>query len=516
MPAFGAFTFVLHTHLPYARRAGVWPHGEEWLHEAAADTYLPMLDVLERLAAEGIDTGVTLGLTPILLEQLTDSEIRDHFRGFLAAKRQGAEDDAALFHRRGEDGLADLAAAQRDHFGWLQDQFDARHAGNLVPSFRRLSESGAIETLTSAATHGYLPLLARDEAIRLQLRAGIAAHRRHLGAWDGGLWLPECAYRPGLEHHMADAGVRSFLTESDMLERRDSRALLGASDAVPATTMRPYDVSGSGVAVVGRNRTASRQVWGAHDGYPGDFDYREFHKRHTQTGLHYWRITGAGVPLDNKEPYDPRRASQRARIQAGHFTDLVVGLLRRFRDQTGEYGLVAAVFDTELFGHWWAEGIEWLEQVLRQMSSRQEVEVTTVGRYLDRHPPDRVIDLPEGSWGDGGDHRVWDNPNNHWMWPILHAAEHRMARVAGEAPRESLVMKQAARELLLLQSSDWPFLITTGQAAEYADQRFREHAARFDRLLDGVEAGSPDEALAKSLYEQDKVFPDLEVGWFAR
>jgi 1,4-alpha-glucan branching enzyme len=235
--------------------------------------------------------------------------------------------------------------------------------------------------------------------------------------------------------------------------------------------------------------------------------------------MQYWRISGARVSLGDKEPYHPDWAANRVGIQADHFTSLVAGLLEEYHKGSGEFGIVSANYDTELFGHWWFEGIDWLEAVLRRLAASPKVELTTGSAYIEAHPPETVLNLPEGSWGAGGGHFVWDNADTHWMWPIIHEAERRMVRVTSGAPhtgREAeLVLQQAARELLLLQSSDWPFLVTTGQAKEYAIQRFHDHVDRFNTLLDGLEAGHPDGSLAAALWEKDKVFPDLDPRWFA-
>jgi 1,4-alpha-glucan branching enzyme len=260
-------------------------------------------------------------------------------------------------------------------------------------------------------------------------------------------------------------------------------------------------------------------VWSSEWGYPGDFDYREFHKKDGVSGMQYWRISGARVGLGEKDAYHPDWAAGRIGVQADHFSSLVGNLLDGYRSDAGAFGIVSANYDTELFGHWWFEGVDWIEAVLRRLSASPQVELTTASTYLEAHPPETVLNLPEGSWGAGGAHFVWDNADTHWMWPIIHEAENRLVRVKAAHPAPgsdgTSVLTQAARELLLLQSSDWPFLVTTGQAKEYAVQRFRDHVDRFHTLLDGLEAGRPDAGLAAALWEKDKVFPDLDIAWFA-
>ncbi|HSR47726.1 MAG TPA: 1,4-alpha-glucan branching protein domain-containing protein, partial [Anaerolineales bacterium] len=363
------------------------------------------------------------------------------------------------------------------------------------------------------------PLLSRDESIGLQIRTGIGAYRRHLGLVPKAMWLPECAYRPGkdgrpgIESFLAAQGIQVFFAETDMVEGREVLVTRGSGRS-QATVFRPYQVRDSGVSVLARHRRACQQVWGSAEGYPGDFDHQEFHKRERVSGLHYWRITSNEIPLEGKGLYDPARAQARAGIQAEHFAGVVRRILQEHHEATDEFGLLLVAFDTELFGHWWFEGVAWLEAVLRHLASSGEVELTTASDYLGRHPADGRIDLPEGSWGEGGMHAVWDNPKTEWIWAVIHQAEDRMVAAARTSPPDTPVLRQALREFLLLQASDWPFLMTTGQAEAHAVRRFREHVERFNLLMDAHEAGKAEDPLAASIWEIDKVFPDVDVRWF--
>jgi 1,4-alpha-glucan branching enzyme len=548
MPPIGAFTFVLHSHLPYTRQAGRWPHGEEWLHEAAAETYIPLLDILHRLLADAVPAHLTLGLTPILLEQLADADVKRNFVTYVEDRIRAAEADQPRWRAEGDLHLAWMAGYYAERYQAVLDAFRENYAGDLPSAFAALQDAGLIEVMTCAATHGYLPLLDRDESIELQLSTAVATHRRHFGRPPKSIWLPECAYRPayqgddgrirpGLETFLARHDFSVFFAETHMIEGGrpvgvaageaigpygavTRRYLVPSSEpfASAGSTFQPYYVSEPRVAVLGRENRTGLQVWSAEWGYPGDFDYREFHKKDGVSGLQYWRITGARVDLGDKDAYHPDWAQGHVVQHADHFAGLVHELLNRYRDETGKFGIICANYDTELFGHWWFEGIDWLEGVLRRVAASPAVEVTTATSFVEAHPPETVIHLPEGSWGAGGTHFVWDNADTHWMWPLIHAAEGRFAavidrsgNVSGSAER---VLKQAARELLLLQSSDWPFLVTTGQAREYAVERFRRHLDNFSDLVQGLEDGRPDGDLADRLYERDKVFPDIDFRWF--
>lgn len=580
MSAIGAFTFVLHSHLPYARLAGRWPHGEEWIHEAATETYIPLLQTLYDLVEEGVRYRLTLGITPILAEQLVDPDVLDHLDQYLDDKIEAAKRDIVYFSEAAEvevkeetaagetqihaESTADphlryLAEWYRDWYEDIKRAFNQRFGRDIIGAFRQLQRDGYIEITTSAATHGYLPLLARDSSVSAQIRTGVNSYRRLFGQQPTGIWLPECAYRPayiaeggrvrpGIERYLAQNGLKVFFTETHTITGGQpvgvaAGDVIGPYGAIrrryvipatltvperPATTYSAYYVADStagsqaeqhsGVAVIGRNNRSGMQVWSGEWGYPGDMDYREFHKKAGTSGLQYWRVTGPKVELGDKDYYHPDWAAYKVDQHAEHFAHLIGDLLREHHQHTGGYGLVSSNYDTELFGHWWFEGVTWLGKVLRHLAANESVELTTASQFVAERPPTEVLSLPEGSWGAGGTHFTWDNSETHWMWEPIHEAEARMEALAAAFPDADdaarAVLNQAAREALLLQSSDWPFLVTTGQAREYAIQRFSQHLERFERLAASLEAGSPDVALADEYWELDKIFADIDYRWF--
>jgi 1,4-alpha-glucan branching enzyme len=259
-------------------------------------------------------------------------------------------------------------------------------------------------------------------------------------------------------------------------------------------------------------------VWSADWGYPGDFDYREFHKKAGTSGLQYWRVTGARTDLAHKDYYHPEWAAYKVDQHAEHFAHLVSDLLREYHNDQGAYGLIASNYDTELFGHWWFEGVNWLGKVIRHLAANPDVDMTTATEFIMEHPPTEVLNLPESSWGAGGNHFTWKNGDTNWMWPPIYEAELRMEglvlRHPDAAEDELFVLNQIARELLLLQSSDWPFLVTTGQAREYAIARFNQHLERFNKLADSLDHQKPDRALAEEYFHLDNLFAHIDYRWF--
>jgi 1,4-alpha-glucan branching enzyme len=544
----GYLTLVLHSHLPYLREAGRRSQGEEMLHEAVVETYLPLLNTFYSLRAEGHPFRLTVGMTPIMAEQLADDDVLDRVERALLERQRRAQDDARRFEKARRKAGKDSSAAHflylaRFYGDWYENlakAFREPFRRDPLGAFRLLQDEGQIEIVTSAATHAYLPLLARDSTIYAQLRTGVTSYLRHLGRLPRGAWLPECGYRPAQRslqagREIARPGLEEFLAELNLgYTFADTSAVVhGSPTPLPAgyqdssydapndsemaarpaggptaspqrTTFRPYLVQASNVAVYGRDNLTGRQVWSALEGYPGDFGYREFSRQDEESGLRYWRVTG-DVPPEAKDLYDPYDAFHRVQEHAAHFVEVVRGLLRGYHERTGRPGIVVAAYDAGLLGHWWFEGPAWLRDVLTRLGRDPEIGLTTAGEYLALFPPQEATDLRESSWGKGGDHSTWSNPSVGWMWPLIHEAEHRMEALVARFPNaegwQLEVLKQAAREALLLQSSDWPFLVTTRQFPDYAAERFRGHLERFDRLAEL--AARPELAAEEQVFLQE-------------
>ena len=512
----GSFVLVLHGHLPWVLHHGRRPHGVHWLYEAALETWLPMLGLIEQLASRGVNANITLGLTPVLLEQLSAVAFKDGFEEYLERLLHQARED-------GQEPTFALLAARWE--GWLLEQRDRFRACNrdLVGAFGAAAAAGQIEILSSFATHGYAPLLLHDASVRAQLRSGLDTSERHLGVRPRGLWLPECAFRPagpwvpptlhkdsrnrqGVDRILEDEGVTHFFVDAHLFQGIRSEGLVegGAfrkvdwsdADQYPGrgwrSVLEPHWINTTGqasrVAAFARHPAVSEQVWSADVGYPGDPRYLEFHKRRTDDGLRYWRVTRRAADLGDKETYLPEAAKAACFEHAQHFAGTVRRVLREHQRATGREGCVTATFDAELFGHWWHEGPTFLRDMLLALHADPEVEVETAAQRLQRSPPDKVAWLPEGSWGAGGDHQVWLNDNLKWIWEASYRAEDRFlgllwdVHAAGAPARALALTRAAARELLLLQASDWAFVITTRGAVDYGYQRFCGHLTRFDRL----------------------------------
>ncbi len=541
------FIFTLHSHLPYVLNHGRWPHGSDWICEAALDTYLPLLEVLRGLSADAVPSPLTIGFTPVLANQLTSPTFASEMETFFTQRLKACDDAPGSLAATGENHLLPLVEFWRDRLIRLRDLFHAIDQ-DLIAAFRALESAGRIEIISSAATHGYLPLLARDESIRLQLAVGVSEHRRLFGRSPRGCWLPECAYRPrgpwepwptaprtgvrrGIEEHLADAGFQYFFVDAHLAAAGRPLGLSGdpagdpivhmaAGPGLPAEPLRSpyraYRVAHGSVAAYVRDPRASMQVWSRSEGYPGDESYLEFHKMRWPGGLKLWRVTGPAVDLGAKQPYNPAAASGRARDHADHFANLLTGISAG-QSQNRE-SVVVAPFDTELFGHWWFEGPEFLGHVYRSLAGKRDaIQPTTGSRHLEAHPPRAAIRLPWGSWGANGDSSMWLSEQTAWTWERLWPLEQSFwdaAPAALAAPAARPVLAQAARELLLAQSSDWQFIISTGAAADYAEKRFNEHCDDAEKLIAALGPGREGDLesaqrLAEELYRRDQVFPNV-------
>jgi 1,4-alpha-glucan branching enzyme len=539
------FSLVLHSHIPYVLAHGSWPHGMDWLYEAAAESYLPLLQVFERLRDEGLPPRVNISFTPILMEQLKSPSFAVGFKEYLRMKVEIARRDRVYFGSVGPKPLLALTEDWEKWYAGLIEQFTERCQEDIIGAFRRLQDGGQLEVLTSAATHGYFPLLSDDDSIRWQVRQGRHCYEKYFGRKPVGFWLPECAYRPGYEWKsplgggkakpragvdeiLGEEGLGCFFVDTHLLGGGEARGVY--LDRFPAlkllwekfrkeyqpgretskTPYLPYLAYPSKVPFMVRDEKSGTQVWSGKTGYPGDGWYLEFHKKHFPGGMRYWRITASDADLGDKLPYDPVRVRERLEENAGHFVDSLRTSLKDRAD-----GIIVALYDTELFGHWWFEGPEWLYLVLKKLH-QSEVKPETASRCLEALPPYSLISLPEGSWGTGGFHWIWLNDGTSWIWEKIYAIEKLAADLKSfPSTKDHRILKQFSREKFLLESSDWPFLISTWTARDYSENRAAEHYERARTLAEWIQRkgalSAAESRLLETWEDEDKIFPEVVI-----
>jgi 1,4-alpha-glucan branching enzyme len=524
----GYLLLVLHAHLPYVRHPEFDRFLEErWYFEAVVETYIPLIKFFDRLRAEGRPFRLTLSVSPTLANMMEDPLLRERCVRHIDLSLALAERECE--RTRDWPDVHSLAQMYRRLFTEARHTFVERCGTRLVGALREFADAGCLELITCAGTHGFLPLLNSEPGtVRAQVAAAVREHRRIFGSEPRGMWVPECAFYPGLDEVLAAEGIRYFFVDSHGIDHAEPRPLFGVSAPLRCP---------SGVAAFGRHPLTSKLVWSKNVGYPADYNYREYYRDvgfdldahylepfqyakgvRTHTGIKYHRITG---PTQDKHLYNSEWASQTARRHAEDF-------VRRCRDHAARASsampfpaAIVSPYDAELFGHWWFEGPQWIYHVLGELSDNRELVLTTPGQYLDAHPVQQKAIPAASSWGRNGYHEHWVNPKTDWMWRPLHEAAARMRQAVDRRPEtaaggvEDRVLRQAGRELMLAQASDWPFIITNGTTEEYARRRFHDHVHRFHYLLNHLDRGDVDIARLEALEYTDAVFPGLDYQLFA-
>ncbi|MFZ2642775.1 MAG: 1,4-alpha-glucan branching protein domain-containing protein [Verrucomicrobiia bacterium] len=518
----GYLALVLHAHLPFVRHPEDDDFLEEdWLYEAVTESYIPLLWTMEKLVADGVDFRLTMSFTPTLVAMLNDELLRQRCERHLDRLCELAEKEVE--RTRHLPDFHDNAVFYLDRFRAAREDYCNRWKRDLVGAFARLQQAGRLEITAAAATHGFLPLLrANPAAVRAQVFLGVMDYAETFGRAPRGVWLPECGFYPGLDDTLKEAGLRYFFVESDGIQHASDRAKFG----VHAPLYCP-----SGVAAFGRDPEASRQVWSSTEGYPGDHDYREFYRdighdldfdyikpylhrdgRRVNTGIKYHRVTGR---TDSKEPYVRQRALDKAATHARHFLESRRRQVEALRAAMGRKPVIVAPYDAELFGHWWFEGPVWLNHLCCQAAAdRNSLQLVAVPEYLGEYPVNQVAMPGASSWGYKGYNEVWLNASNDWIYRHLHATADHMTEMAERFPNADgltrRALNQAARELLLAQSSDWAFIMTRGSMAPYAVRRTKEHMLRFGQLYDMLKENRVHEGWLGELESKNNIFPRLD------
>ncbi len=526
----GYFLLHLHAHLPYVRHPELDdPLEERWFQEAMIECYLPLISVIEGWLRDGIEFRLSMSFSPTLLAMMRDELLRSRFERRLYLLIELAEKE--IIRTRSEPKLQRLAQMYWQRWKGAQKLWE-RHRGDIPSVFADFARTGKVELCACSATHALLPILrANPVAVDAQIKLGIEAHREAFGAEPRGMWNAECGYYLGLEEPLKHAGIQYFFV--------DAHGLLHADHAPACGVFAPVSCP-NGVRVFGRDLESSRTVWSAEEGFPGDGRYREFYRdlgydldesliapyidpsgARTFTGIKYHRVTGRDVPLGEKELYDPEVAGALAVVHAENFA--------ANRKRQGSYlsglmserpPLIFTPFDAELFGHWWFEGPQFLDRLMRVFDADSEgVKPITVTEYLARHSSVQTLMPSESSWGERGYAGMWIDESNDWIYPQLHRATDRMISAArhfarAAAPITRRTLNQMARQLLLAQASDWPFLIKSGTAASYATKRVSEHLKEFERGWKCLSEAEVDATWLERTEKQYPIFPKIDFSIF--
>jgi len=517
----GYLCLVLHGHLPFVRHPE-FEHflEEDWFFEAITETYIPLVSVIEKLLDEKIDFRLTFSLTPTLISMFTDGLLQERYLTHINRLIELAHKE--VDRTRWQPEFNHLAIMYLNRFYQARDVFE-RYKRNLASAFKNFQDAGKLEIITSGATHGYFPLMAVTRpSVKAQVKVSCAHYEKVFGRRPRGIWLPECGYSPGDDSILKDEGLIYFFSDAHGVLHGSPRPKFGVF--APVYTK-------SGIACFGRDLESSKQVWSSIEGYPGDYHYREFYRDigfdlefdyvrpyinpdgiRINTGIKYYRITGKS---DNKEPYIPHLATEKAAEHAGNFMFNREKQIEYLYGLMGRAPIIVSPYDTELFGHWWFEGPQWLDFLIRKIHYDQKtIKMITAPEYLTLFPRNQVITPSMSSWGWKGYSEIWLQGTNDWIYRHLHEASERMTELAKSYPNadglKKRALNQALRELLLVQSSDWAFIMATGTHVSYAQKRTKEHILRFSRLYEDIKQDSLDENWLSDIEYKDNIFPEID------
>ncbi len=529
----GYVCLLLHTHLPFVRHPEEENFLEEsWLYEAITETYIPLVQIFDQLIKDGVDFRVTMSLTPPLVSMLQDPLLQNRYMRHLNKLIELSEKE---IERTAYDKLYHgLALMYHRKFLEAKDIFLNQYHRDLVYAFKKFQDLGFVEIIASAATHGFLPNLQVNPAsVHAQIKIGVDHYIKTFGCQPKGFWLPECAYYPGVDNILKEAGIRYFIVDSHGILHADPRPKY----SVYAPLFCP-----SGVAAFGRDWESSKQVWSAKEGYPGDVDYREYYRDigfeldydyikpyihqlgfRTNTGIKYWRITGN---TEYKEVYRPDWAREKAATHAGNFMFNREKQVEHLAAHMDRKPLILAPYDAELFGHWWYEGPMWIDFLMRKVAFDQKtIKFITPGEYLTFYPTNQMAMPSASTWGWKGHNEFWLEGSNDWIYPHLHMAAEQMTELAKKfsehierQPKKKTLLQralnQAVRELVLAESSDWPFIMKTNTMVPYAHKRVKQHLNRFGKLREDILNGRIDPDWLTEVEWRDNIFSDMDCATY--
>ncbi len=519
----GYVNFVLHAHLPYVHHPECDTYlEEEWLHEAISETYIPLLLNFKKLEEEKVDFRLTMTITPTLLSMLDSKLLQERYIKYLEKHIELCEKEVkrTVYEPR----LNSLSYYYLERYKNDLHIFKDVYNCNIITGFKHFQDAGYLEIITCGATHGYFPILyVNEKAVKAQIAVGVQTYEKYFGRKPRGIWLPECGYVPEADKYLREFGIEYTIVETHGMLYADPTPIYG--------TYAPI-VSHEGVIAFARDLESSRQVWSSINGYPGDYNYREFYRdigydcdydyikpyiacngARVNTGIKYYRITGKDCP---KDYYDVQWAMDTVEKQAGHFLDCRTAQIEHLSSYMDIPPIITCPYDAELYGHWWYEGPYWLYILFKKIYyDKCNFELITPGEYIDKYPQMQVSTPCRSSWGANGYSEVWLNQTNDYAHRHLHKAADRMCELAQKFPNEGDTLRrqalnQCARELLMAQTSCWLFIITNGTMVEYAHKSIKDHIGRFTKLYYQIKNDKIDARYLLYVFDKDDIFPEID------
>ena len=517
----GYLSIVLHAHLPFIHHPEYDGYiEEEWFFEAISETYIPLLKMFQNLEKEKVNFKLTMTLTPSLLSMMDNDLLKKRYIKYLEQRI-----NLGLLEIQNKDLSKEeinLAKYYLERFKEDLDFFVNKINLDLISEFKHFKDKGFLEIITCGATHGFFPIISLNKkALRAQVKYGVDTYIKYFGDNPKGIWLPECGYVKEVEPFLNEFKIKYTIVET--------HGLMYAKPFPVNGTFLPI-VSPQGISFFARDLESSKQVWSSISGYPGDFNYRDFYRdlgydrpyeyikpflplsgARVHTGYKYYKITGKNK---EKELYNPQYAKETAEKHAQHFLDSRIKQIEEVSRYTTQKPIILSPYDAELFGHWWYEGPEFLYMLFKKIYYDQDkIALTTPSIYLKENPNLQVSSPASTTWGANGYNEVWLNHSNDYAHKHILKLADKMTNIALKYKNEKDKLKikalnQLVRELLLLQSSDWLFIITNGTMCEYAHKRIKEHTGRFNKLYDMIESNTIDKDFLNSISQIDSIFPE--------
>jgi 1,4-alpha-glucan branching enzyme len=523
----GNIGFVLHAHLPFVRHPEYENFLEEdWLYEAISETYLPFLRMCNRLVEDGVSFRFTVSVSPTLSAMLSDELLQNRYIRHLEKLIELGEKEIERTKENPE--LQNLARMYKQMFEQNLRDFTEVYRKKILWGFKTLEKEGYLEIITTSATHAFLPLYQQHpESVEAQVQTAVIDHGRKFGKKPEGFWLPEFGFYPGIERVLKKNDISYFFTAA--------HGILFADKKPPYGVYAPLRCD-CRIHAFGRDYPTSDAVWSEDRGYPSDVDYREFYRDigydlplsyirpyihepevRVCTGYKYFAITGE---TDEKRPYDREKALKKVEEHADNFIYNRRKQLQKFEGIMDRIPYIVAPFDAELFGHWWFEGVDWLEAVVRRIDASEDLNLMSPSEYLELYPGNQEGVPSFSSWGNKGYAEVWLSGENDWIYRHIHKAIERMTELVDRYPDESglkqRVLNQAAREVMLAMSSDWPFIMNTGTTVPYAERRIKEHLYNFNYIYERLCRNTVDTEWLTTIEKKHNLFPDIDYRVFKR
>ena len=519
----GYVSFILHAHLPYIHHPESKDYlEEEWLFEAISECYIPLLLNFQKLEEEKVDFRLTMTMTPPLLNMLDNKLLQERYIEYLEKHIELCEKETE--RTTWDERCNRLSYYYLDRYKNDLHVFKDIYKCNLITGFKHFQDIGVLEIITCGATHGYFPILyVNEKTVRAQIAIGVNCYKKYFGRQPRGIWLPECGYVPEADKYLREFGIEYVITETHGVLYADPTPIYGNYAPI---------VSPDNIVAFARDIESSQQVWSSINGYPGDYNYREFYRdigydapydyikpyiavngARVNTGIKYYRITGKD---GNKDYYDVQWAKDSAERQAGHFMDCRTRQIDELSSYMQVPPIVVCPYDAELYGHWWYEGPYWLYILFKKIYYDEcNFKLITPSEYIDNFPNIQVSTPCRSSWGANGYSEVWLNPTNDYAHRHLHKAGDRMCELAYLYPNEGDTLRrqalnQCARELVLAQSSDWLFIITNGTMVEYAHKAIKDHIGRFTKLYYQIKKDKIDSEYLYDIAQKDDIFPEID------